>query len=309
MIPLPRDSDSPSDILRLLEAANFAAKVHANQRRKGAAQEPYINHLLEVALMVAEATGGADLDVVLGAVFHDAVEDTALSYDDLSRRYGARVADLVRENSDDMSLPKDERKRRRIQLAAQKSDDAKIIKTADVISNIRAMVSSPPAGWPLEWKLGYLDGTRKLHDAMRGANPSLDALFDREVAAAETELRDQAEQATESGTEIPEHALDPSSGQPVHTIYMPNTEARPLTDADKDRFAARVMERFPSAIIQEADGIYEGKRRPIMTVHFRTDSTEGVIALAQRICLDFEQRFVGVEFGNKYFRIYADDTG
>ena len=41
----------------------------------------------------------------------------------------------------------------------------------------------------------------------------------------------------------------------------------------------------------------------------RTDSTDAVVALAQRLCIAFEQRFVGVEVGGRYIRIYADDTG
>jgi hypothetical protein len=37
-----------------------AARWHVHQRRKGIAEEPYINHLLEVASSVAEATSGFD---------------------------------------------------------------------------------------------------------------------------------------------------------------------------------------------------------------------------------------------------------
>jgi hypothetical protein len=42
----------------VLRAADAAARWHVHQRRKGSAQEPYINHLLEVASLVAEATHG-----------------------------------------------------------------------------------------------------------------------------------------------------------------------------------------------------------------------------------------------------------
>lgn len=297
------------DLLRVIEALHFAAQAHANQRRKGAAQEPYINHLLEVGLMVAEATNGSDTDLILGAIFHDTLEDTDLTFADLSEAYGDRVAHLVRENSDDMSLSKAERKRRRTELAAKKSDGAKIIKIADVISNVRAMLTSPPAGWPLEWKLGYLNNTRQLHAAMKGVNIELDRLFEKEITAVEQELRTRAERAAEHGCDVPECAIDPASGQPVHTVYMPNTEAKDLTEADKQRLAKRVMESFPSAVIQSADAVYDGKLRSILSVHFRSDSSEAVIALAQQICLDFEQRFVGIETDNKYIRVYSDDTG
>ena len=46
------------NVLGLTRALVYAAEAHANQRRKGAAQEPYINHLIEVLDLVARATGG-----------------------------------------------------------------------------------------------------------------------------------------------------------------------------------------------------------------------------------------------------------
>jgi hypothetical protein len=46
--------------IAVLRAADTAARWHTHQRRKGIAQEPYINHLLEVASLVAEATGGTN---------------------------------------------------------------------------------------------------------------------------------------------------------------------------------------------------------------------------------------------------------
>ena len=61
--------------IAVLRAADAAARWHVHQRRKGAAEEPYINHLLEVATLVAEATDGKDPDLVIAALLHDAIED------------------------------------------------------------------------------------------------------------------------------------------------------------------------------------------------------------------------------------------
>jgi (p)ppGpp synthase/HD superfamily hydrolase len=61
--------------IAVLRAADMAARWHVHQRRKGIAQEPYVNHLLEVASLVAEATRGSDPTVVIAALLHDAVED------------------------------------------------------------------------------------------------------------------------------------------------------------------------------------------------------------------------------------------
>jgi guanosine-3',5'-bis(diphosphate) 3'-pyrophosphohydrolase len=54
--------------IAVIRAADTAARRHVHQRRKGIAQEPYINHLLEVASLVTEATGGTDPNVVIAAL-------------------------------------------------------------------------------------------------------------------------------------------------------------------------------------------------------------------------------------------------
>ncbi len=56
------------DWIMVLKAADAAARWHVHQRRKGAAKEPYINHLLEVATLVAEATEGTDPNLVIAAL-------------------------------------------------------------------------------------------------------------------------------------------------------------------------------------------------------------------------------------------------
>ncbi len=60
-------------ILTLTKALNFAARKHTDQRRKGEREEPYINHLAEVARLLADATDGDDLDLVLAGLLHDTV--------------------------------------------------------------------------------------------------------------------------------------------------------------------------------------------------------------------------------------------
>src|SRR3954463_272216 len=105
----------------VLRAADAAARWHVHQRRKGSAQEPYINHLLEVASLVAEATHGEDPDLVVAALLHDAVEDQEVSYELIAREFGKRVADLVREVSDDKTLAKEVRKQKQIETAREKS--------------------------------------------------------------------------------------------------------------------------------------------------------------------------------------------
>src|SRR5262249_54172293 len=102
-----------AELPRLTKALFFAAEAHRNQRRNGAAQEPYLNHLIEVVDLVVQATDSADMDLVIAALLHDVVEDTPTTYEDVTTSFGKRVAEIVLENSDDMSLPKGERRRAR----------------------------------------------------------------------------------------------------------------------------------------------------------------------------------------------------
>jgi hypothetical protein len=182
------------------------------------------------------------------------------------------------------------------------------VKAADLISNLRAMAASPPAGWSADRKLGYLEGCRALMAAARGPNPQIEALFARVAAETEQAIREDLSDDV-IGRRHAVAQLDSGAGQLVHVIYLANTERRELAPNDLDRFCERIARGFPSAVIQQAESIYEGARRSILMARIRSDSTEAIVALAQRLCLDFNQRFVGVELNGRYVRIYADDTG
>ena len=55
-----------SDLVKFARAADNAARCHVDQQRKGIKAEPYINHLTEVTELLAEATGGNDVVLLLG---------------------------------------------------------------------------------------------------------------------------------------------------------------------------------------------------------------------------------------------------
>jgi guanosine-3',5'-bis(diphosphate) 3'-pyrophosphohydrolase len=108
------------ELIAVLQAADAAAHWHVHQRRKGAAQEPYINHLLEVATLVAEATDGNDPELVLASLLHDAIEDCEVPRELIAKMFGKEVADLVAEVTDDKSLPKEQRKEIQVETAHKK---------------------------------------------------------------------------------------------------------------------------------------------------------------------------------------------
>lgn len=176
--------DPAPDLVRLTHAADYAARQHIAQRRKGERAEPYMNHLTEVTALLAEATDGEDVVLLMGGLLHDTLEDTDATYEDLVDRFGPEVAALVAEVTDDKSLPKEERKRLQIEKTAGKSRRARLLKLADKTSNLRSLVASPPAGWSQARLSDYVVWAYDVVRSCRGLNPRLEAAFDAAHAEA-----------------------------------------------------------------------------------------------------------------------------
>lgn len=168
-------------VQRILAAAKFAAEKHAAQKRKGAAAEPYINHLIEVAQLVADSSELLDTNLVMAGFLHDTIEDTGTTPEELERAFGSDITALVVEMTDDKSLPKEVRKTLQIEHAPHKSVRAQVIKLADKISNLRSLLASP-ANWDTERKRQYFEWARKVVNALSAPNPLLKAEFDRTYA-------------------------------------------------------------------------------------------------------------------------------
>jgi GTP diphosphokinase / guanosine-3',5'-bis(diphosphate) 3'-diphosphatase len=170
---------SPTSLQLVLDAAHYAAEKHADQRRKGQTAEPYINRLIDVAHLVSTVAPAQDLNLVIAALLHDVIEDTGVTAAELAERFGPDVAELVAEMTDDKSLPKAERKRLQIEHAPTLSVRAQVIKLADKISNLRSILSSPPANWDYERKRQYFEWGKRVVDALSAPNPVLKAEFER----------------------------------------------------------------------------------------------------------------------------------
>jgi (p)ppGpp synthase/HD superfamily hydrolase len=177
-------------------AADFAARAHIAQQRKGLAGEPCVNHLTEVAALLAEATRGEDAELIAAAYLHDTLEDTSVRYEDLAQHFGDGIAQLVAEVTDDKSLPKSERKRLQIETMRKKSARARLLKIADKTSNLRALVSSPPAGWSKARLLEYIDWAEAVIGQARGTNDFLDRAFAAARDTARREISAKVEQET-----------------------------------------------------------------------------------------------------------------
>ena len=171
-----------------VRAVAFAASKHRNQRRKDAAPSPYINHPIAVANVLANEGGIDDATVLCAAVLHDTIEDTETTEEELTAIFGPEVTSVVLDVTDDKSLEKHVRKQRQIEHAPHISNEAKLVKLADKICNLRDILESPPANWSPERKKEYFDWAAKVVAGVRGIHPGLEAVFDG-LLARHAELR------------------------------------------------------------------------------------------------------------------------
>ena len=171
-----------NDTKQLLQAASFAADKHKEQRRKGSDAQPYINHPLEVANILANIGQVEDTDILIAAILHDTIEDTETTEEELTELFGKRVCGFVLEVTDDKSLPTAVRKQLQIEHAPHLSNEAKQIKLADKISNIRDVFENPAIDWDEERKHKYVEWGVAVVAGLRGANSDLEAYFDEIIA-------------------------------------------------------------------------------------------------------------------------------
>jgi (p)ppGpp synthase/HD superfamily hydrolase len=172
--------------LRFERALLFATRKHSGQTRKGSAI-PYIAHLLSVAGLVLEA--GGDEDLAIAALLHDVVEDCggAPMLREVRRRFGKRVAHVVKGCTDTDLNPKPPwRQRKEDYLKHLRTADAdiRLVSAADKLHNARSVLADYREIGDAVWQRfqGKRDGTlwyyRALLDEFRRqkANPLINQL-------------------------------------------------------------------------------------------------------------------------------------
>ncbi|NWI98012.1 MESH1 pyrophosphohydrolase, partial [Pitta sordida] len=141
-----------SEGARLLEAADFAARKHKDQRRKDPEGTPYINH---------------------------PIEDTDTTFAEIEERFGAEVRGVVEEVTDDKTLPKMERKQLQVERAPGCSQRAKLVKLADKLYNLRDLNRCTPQGWSAERVQEYFRWAARVVSGLRGTSPALEGALRR----------------------------------------------------------------------------------------------------------------------------------
>lgn len=186
---------------RFEEALVFTTQLHAGQTRKGTAI-PYISHLLAVTAIVIEH--GGNEDEAIAALLHDSIEDQggASTREEIRRRFGDRVVEIVDGCTDTDVVPKPPwrvRKEEYIAHISVASAPVRLVSAADKLHNARAVLEDYRIVGEALWKRfnGGKEGTlwyyRAAVDALRkaGTSPLIEEL-DRVVSEIECLAEDKA---------------------------------------------------------------------------------------------------------------------
>ena len=166
------------NVAQLIKVTDFAAKKHRDQRRKDSVQTPYINHPIGVASIISEEGGINDINILCGAILHDTVEDTDTTYEEIEELFGERIRAIVKDCSDDKNLPKQVRKEKQIEHAPHCCYEAKVVKLADKLYNLRDLERDTPVGWSENRVNEYFVWSSKVVKGLRGACPALEQKLD-----------------------------------------------------------------------------------------------------------------------------------
>jgi RelA/SpoT family (p)ppGpp synthetase len=137
----------PTDVARLEEAYRFSEAAHAGQKRQSG--DPYISHPLAVAEILAD--WHLDGQTLMAALLHDVTEDTSVTKDEISDRFGRPVAELVDGVSklDRIEFQSAEQVQaenfRKMLLAMARDVRVILIKLADRLHNMRTLGAVSPA--------------------------------------------------------------------------------------------------------------------------------------------------------------------
>uniref|UniRef100_A0A8D8LVJ3 Guanosine-3',5'-bis(diphosphate) 3'-pyrophosphohydrolase MESH1 n=1 Tax=Cacopsylla melanoneura TaxID=428564 RepID=A0A8D8LVJ3_9HEMI len=169
---------SPDAIMNIVKATDFASHKHHYQRRKDPEGTPYIEHPVAVAHILTQLGKVSNPVVIMAALLHDTVEDTDTTFEEIEREFGPKVKSVVAELTDNKHMTKDERKRWQILHAAESTHEAKLVKLADKLHNLRDIERCLPINWTEERKTQYFNWARDVVAGLRGTNGPIEAELD-----------------------------------------------------------------------------------------------------------------------------------
>lgn len=166
----------------LQKAIRLATAHHNGQFRKHVHNEtkiPFVVHPLEVMKTVWD-WGVDDETVLVAAVCHDLVEDTAITPNKLKIKFSEQVATIV----DELTFRVPKNKMKKAEAKAQyiatfdaKSIEALVVKLADRVCNIHDFIRS----CDFEYAAEYFKKALPLFEAFRNRHPEITTRFGNDV--------------------------------------------------------------------------------------------------------------------------------
>jgi len=174
--------------LLYIEAIAFGmCRYGPNLRKDGKTSQ--LIHCLRVAEILRNEAHVTDWETLISAVLHDVFEESVARYEDIEKRFGKKVADIVAELTPDKRLPKVERKKEILSKLKSLSPEAKLVKLADALDN-----AGDP--WLIKSKIAerYFKETKEILVLLEGTSPELECFIDQIIKIAKQRRKNEQEQ-------------------------------------------------------------------------------------------------------------------
>ena len=121
-------------------AKQYAIKQHKGQYRKNN-KTPYWHHLRDVVNNL-EMMGITDESILCAGWLHDSIEDTSFDFDDISKYFDKKTAQIVSDVTKETRLPKNQQEKNYLKQLSTSSWQSKVVKFADILANVSDLKNS-----------------------------------------------------------------------------------------------------------------------------------------------------------------------
>ena len=144
---------------KLIFSKQCAIQQHKGQYRKNN-KTPYWHHLRDVVNNL-EMMGIKDESILCAGWLHDSIEDTSFDYDDVSKIFGKKIAQIVSDLTKETRLPTNQQEKNYLKQLSNSSWQAKVVKFADILANVSDLKNSELNGSQkivqVKYKIKYLN--------------------------------------------------------------------------------------------------------------------------------------------------------
>lgn len=152
--------------VRLKRAYEIAVEAHKNDWQKGFQEVPYSNHPIQMANIAIGKLGIRDSSTIQAILLHDVVEDTSVSFEDLSSEFSSEVIEILHDVTKDENETRDGYLQR---VANPNNPKSKLVKCVDRFHNLLRSFSmttktyTNPKKTFKEYLEGYIRETEEIY--------------------------------------------------------------------------------------------------------------------------------------------------